>query len=171
MVDFKRLSSEFHLTIKIGCTPDVLMNQVGLVDDSNQYITGIFHSIVGCRVDHISALWSWFDQNKWPMFMLFSVVGIIMCFLGNRFLQPILFITGVAEASFLLMLICYTTFARDHTEVWIGWVILVVSLGIGLGIGYLFIKYQRLGAFALAAWGGFSIGLLVYNAVLYKADS
>ena len=79
--------------------------------------------------------------------------------------------TGVVEASFLIMLICYSTFASEKTEVWIGWVIIAVSAVVGVSIGFIFIKYQKVGAFCLSAWGGFSFGLLIYNAFLYYINS
>jgi H+/gluconate symporter-like permease len=47
----------------------------------------------------------------------------------------------------------------------------LVSTIIGVGVGFIFIKYKKIGGFFLATWGGFSMGLLFYNAVLYKIDS
>lgn len=52
-----------------------------------------------------------------------------------------------------------------------GWVIVGASVVVGLAVGFLFIKYKKLGAFCLASWGGFSLGLLMYNAFIYKIDS
>jgi Domain of unknown function (DUF4203) len=69
------------------------------------------------------------------------------------------------------MLICYSTFAKDHREGWVGWVIISVSVIIGLAVGFLFWKKKMVGAFFLAAWGGFSFGLLIYNSFLYKTNS
>lgn len=45
--------------------------------------------------------------------MVFIVIGFVVCFFGNTFFQPILFLTGVAQAAFVIMLICYSTFAKD----------------------------------------------------------
>jgi zinc transporter ZupT len=53
----------------------------------------------------------------------------------------------------------------------VGWVILLVSLVVGLGVGFLFWKKKLIGAFFLASWGGFSFGLLIYNSFLYKINS
>lgn len=69
------------------------------------------------------------------------------------------------------MLICYSTFAKENHKVWVGWVIILGSILIGCVVGYIFIKYQKVGAFCLATWGGFSVGLLFYNSFVYKADS
>ena len=32
-------------------------------------------------------------------------------------------------------------------------------------------KYQKFGGFCLAAWGGFSMGILLYNSFLYYVES
>ena len=42
---------------------------------------------------------------------------------------------------------------------------------IGILLGYLFYKLSRIGAFIIAGWGGYSFGLLLYNAFLYKVNS
>lgn len=69
------------------------------------------------------------------------------------------------------MLICYSTFTKESREIWVGWVILVVSVVVGLGVGVLFWKKKQIGSFCLASWGGFSFGLLIYSSFLYKFNS
>jgi len=68
---------------------------------------------------------------------------------------------GVAVTSIALLLLCYTTFLKDTTASWIGWVILVCSCILGLAGGFLLYKCQRLGAAILAGWGGFMGGILI----------
>lgn len=60
-----------------------------------------------------------------------------------------------------LLLLSYTTFLKDSTASWIGWVILVCSCILGLAGGFLLYKCQRLGAAILAGWGGFMAGILI----------
>ena len=98
-------------------------------------------STAGCNTGEISAIWEWFSENKWAMFSIFVIVGSTMCILGRQFLKPVLFITGCLEASFLLMLISYSTFAHESSQIWVGWVILVVSVAIGVGVGFVFIRF------------------------------
>lgn len=105
------------------------------------------------------------------MFALFLVVGTVTCFMGRTLFKPVIFIVGVIMATSLIMLISYSTFLSDNDKTWVGWVVLAVAVLLGLLLGYLFIKFIKLGAFALAAWGGFSFALLIYNAFLYKMDS
>ena len=40
---------------------------------------------------------------------------------------------------------------------------------IGLIVGVIMVKLQRVGAAILAGWGGFMLGLLLNETVLYKA--
>jgi hypothetical protein len=63
--------------------------------------------------------------------------------------------------------IFYSTFLDDSDEQWVGWVVLGVSVLLGLIVGCIAIKIVKLGAFLLAAWGGFSLALLLYNTFLY----
>jgi uncharacterized membrane protein (DUF106 family) len=102
------------------------------------------------------------------MFVILVVLGLFVCFFGGRLFKPVLFITGVALVVCLVMLIFYSTFLKSNTKAWVGWVVLSCSVLLGLCVGAIFAKIAKLGAFVLAAWGGFTLGLLIYNAILYK---
>jgi hypothetical protein len=78
---------------------------------------------------------------------------------------------AVITVSFVFILISYSTFASDDSEWWVGLLVLTFSIIVGLAIGYLFNKYQKIGKFFLGAWGGFSLGILLYNAVAYLLES
>jgi len=69
------------------------------------------------------------------------------------------------------MYIFYSTFLSSDSAAWVGWVILLCSVLLGLFVGAMFVKVIKLGAFAVSAWGGFSLALLIYNAFLYKINS
>jgi len=95
----------------------------------------------------------------------------MICFAGKVYLKYLIFLTGVFEATVLVVLIVYSTFAYNSLEAWVGWVVLGCSLLIGLLFGFLLMKYENVGGFFLVAWGGFNTGLLFYNAFLYKINS
>jgi hypothetical protein len=130
-----------------------------------------FKHETGCKNDSLNALWEWFNSNKWVMFSVFLIIGSIICFLGRTLFKPVLFISGMFLSVCLVWLIFYSTFLSSNTKPWVGWVVLVGSILLGLLIGAIFVKLAKLGAFILAAWGGFSVSLLIYNAFLYKMDS
>ena len=105
------------------------------------------------------------------MFVIFLVIGSIVCFLGRKLFKPVLFIAGVLLSVCVIWLLFYSTFLKENTHAWVGWVVLVCAILFGLLIGAIFVKLAKLGAFCLAAWGGFSLGLLIYNAFLYHINS
>jgi len=106
------------------------------------------------------------------MSIVFIVIGLLINLAGRKLFKVIVFIAGVLLVVSLVLLIFYTTFLKSNTASWIGWVVLGGSVLLGLLVGCLFVKVIKLGAFAVAAWGGFSLGLLLYEAFpLYKIDS
>ena len=102
------------------------------------------------------------------MFVFSLVVGGFVCFFGRKLFRPILFIGGLLLGVALVWLICYSTFLSDESKGWVFWLVLGISLLIGIAIGFLLFKLTKVGAFILAGWGGYSLGLLLYNAFLYK---
>lgn len=105
------------------------------------------------------------------MFATFSVVGLFICFAGRMLFKPVVFILGVFLMVSLVWLIFYSTFLSDTTKPWVGWVVLIVSILLGLLVGFLFMKLIRLSAFIVAGWGGFCFGMLIYNSFLYMMHS
>ena len=73
--------------------------------------------------------------------------------------------------TFLILLFFYALFLSDDTEDWVGWTVMICAGIIGLIVGIIMIKLQRVGAAILAGWGGFMLGLLINETVLYKAKS
>lgn len=158
----------YNLYVDVQCDHDNDYIPVGssLADNSNLSIA--FKTKFGCKYDQLSQIWNFFTNNRWAMFAAFVIGGTILCFAGRAMLKPTLFITGVLIAAFLIVYIFYSTFLKSNTEEWVGWAVLGGATVAGLLLGYLFAKFHKVGAFALAAWGGFSVGLLLYNAFVYK---
>lgn len=161
----------YALDVEMACSSnDLFTNEKLSTTAKNQFLV-TFESSGGCVSLQFSEIWGWMMRFQWAFFVFFMAIGLVMNFLGNYFLMPVLFITGVAEASFFIMLICYSTFTKESQEWWVGWLVLAVSFFVGLGIGVLFMKNKKVGQMSLAGWGGFSFALLIYNTFLYKVKS
>ena len=102
------------------------------------------------------------------MFAFLVVVGFGLCFVGRALVKPTLFILGIFVATFIIMFIFYSTFLKTDTETWVAWAVLGGSIVVGLLLGFLFQKFAKVGAMVLAGWGGFTLGLLLYNTFMYK---
>lgn len=117
------------------------------------------------------AFWTWITDNKWAMFTISIVIGFILCFFGRKLWKPLFFLTGLLLTIFIVLIIFYTTFLDSNTESWVGWVVIACSAIVGLIVGFIFMKISKLGAFVLAGWGGFCLGLLIWNSFLYLATT
>jgi len=132
------------------------------------YININFSSKVGCKYDQLSVIWKWFTNNKWIMFAVFFVLGLTFCFAGRAMIKATLCFLGVIISAFVIIYIFYSTFLKRDTELWIVWVVLGGAVLVGLLLGFILQKYSKVGAFALAGWGGFTLGLILYNTFAYK---
>ena len=99
------------------------------------------------------------------------VIGLFLAFLGRKLFTVALFICATILTAGLILIIFYATFLSDNTASWLGWLMLSLSIVIGLGVGFLATKLEKLGACLLAAWGGFCAGVLLNETVLYLASS
>jgi cytochrome b len=72
---------------------------------------------------------------------------------------------------FLILIIFYSTFLDSNTENWVGWLVLSLSVVLGLGVGFLFTKIARFAAAILSGWGGFLLGVIINESWLYMYGS
>lgn len=82
-----------------------------------------------------------------------------------------MFIIGVLTTFAAVALVFYASFLSQNTEDWVFWVVLAVCVVAGIFVGYLLAKFVKFGAAILAGWGGFVCGLLLNEAVLYRAEA
>ena len=105
------------------------------------------------------------------MFVVFIALGFVLTFFGRSLFKPVLMISGIVLTIAFVWLLFYSTFLKNESRSWVGWVVVASSLIAGIGVGYLFMRFVKIGAFALGTWGGFSLALLLYNACLYYWNS
>ena len=123
---------------------------------------------MGCKYDQLSDIWTWFQSNRWAMFAFLVVVGFTLCFFGRALVRPTLFLLGIFIATLVIMYIFYSTFLKTDTKTWVAWTVLGGSVFVGLILGFIFQKFAKVGAFALAGWGGFTLGLILYTAFVHN---
>jgi len=102
------------------------------------------------------------------MFAVFFVLGMSLCFAGRAFVKATLCLLGVLISAFVIIFIFYSTFLKKDTDLWIVWLVLGGAVLVGLLLGFLLQKFAKVGAFVLAGWGGFTLGLILYNTFAYK---
>lgn len=162
----------YNMTLEVKCMSgkNIFAGEV-LTAFTGGAIGGKFNSYTGCKSGQMSALWEWFKNNKWAMFGFFLVAGSLICFMGRTLFTPIVFIVSTTAITALVLLIAYNTFLSDNSKAWVGWVTIGVAVVLGLLVGSLMISFIKLAIFIVSAWGGYAVGLLVYNAFMYKMNS
>ena len=67
----------------------------------------------------------------------------------------------------LVMALFYLLFFDTNRKSYVGWIVLAVGFVLGLVIGFLLVKFIKVGAFLFAAWGGFTLGIILWNTFIY----
>lgn len=119
----------------------------------------------------MNAFFQLIDQYKWIFGAVFLGIGGFLTFLGKKLFTAAVFIVSSIIVCFFVLLIFYTTFLTDNTAAWIFWVTLSFSVVLGLVAGYFAAKMEKLGGMLLCAWGGYCLGILLNETVLYLAHA
>ena len=130
-----------------------------------------FTGAAACPLFTISAIWEFLAKFSWLWGAFFIVAGIFLGLFGRKLWVAAIFLITFFIFSSGILLLFYTTFLRSNTAGWVGWTVLAGAIVVGLALGFLMTKLQRLGAAILAAIGGFVLGLLLNETVLYLASS
>ena len=124
-----------------------------------------------CASFDLNALWSFLGEYEYLWGALLIAGGVFLGFLGRKLFKAAIFMVTAILTVFGILLLFYTTFLDDATEPWVGWTVLSCSILIGLVAGFFMMKLERVGAALLAGWGGFLLGVMLNEMILYKAES
>lgn len=99
------------------------------------------------------------------------LIGLFLGLLGRKLWVIAIFIISLILTIGIILLIFYTTFLKENTAGWVAWTVIGCSLILGVVLGLVMTKLQRLGAAIIAGWGGFMLGLVLNEAVLYLLEN
>jgi len=123
-----------------------------------------------CSVYSIGAFMQLFETYWWLFGTICLVSGFFLALFGRALLRIVLFIIGLFGTVFLVIVIFYSTFLNDQTADWVFWTVLAGSALVGALIGFLFTKLARFGGAVLAGFGGFLVGMVIFEAWLYMYE-
>jgi hypothetical protein len=99
------------------------------------------------------------------------LVGLFLGLLGRKLWVIAIFLLAALITMCVILFIYYTVFLKSTTADWVGWTVLACSFIFGVILGLTMTKFARPGAGIIAAWGGFVLGLIINEAVLYLVAS
>lgn len=98
-------------------------------------------------------------------------IGLFLTFLGRKVFNVAIFIVAAIVVTGLILVVFYSTFLADNTATWLSWLVVSLSVVVGIVCGYLATKVEKIGGALLAGWGGFCLGVVINETVLYLANS
>lgn len=128
-------------------------------------------STIACPIFTYNALIQFVQDYNWCFGTGFIVIGLFLAFLGRKMFNVALFIVATIIVAGLILFIFYATFLSDNTEAWVSWLVVSLAVLVGLVGGFLAYKLEKIGACLLCGWGGFCLGVLLNETVLYLASS
>jgi len=156
----------------IQCNSDAAQQPTQFATANNTCMRTIaFSSPSGCPVTSINAIWTFLERYKYLWGAIFIAVGFFLCLFGRKMFKPTIFILGMGAFVFISMLVFYSAFFSSNTESYVGWIVLAVSVVVGIIVGLILAKLSRLGVAVLASWGGACLALLLWSAFLYKINN
>ena len=99
------------------------------------------------------------------------VLGIFLAFFGNSLIPIAVFLVATLMTAALILIVLYSFIIGPTIKTWLTWMIVSLSLLVGLIVGILLARTRKLYAVVVAACAGFMTGVLLNVAVLYLAKS
>lgn len=99
------------------------------------------------------------------------MIGFVIGIFGKPLFKPTICLTATLTVMGVLCLFIFSVFFNRDTSNWVGWVVFAVSLIVGMIIGLILAKLYKVGVFLLAGVGGFFLGVILYDAFMYKWDN
>jgi Domain of unknown function (DUF4203) len=161
------------LTVELICNSSATVPITGPlvgVAGTTGYTTTLATSLA-CPIFTYNAFIQFIDTYKAFWGAAFIILGVFLAFFGRYLLKVAVFIAGTILITFIILVVFYATFLSSSTDSWVGWLVVSLALIVGLVGGYFLQKYEKIDAALLGAWGGFTLGVLLNETVLYLASS
>jgi hypothetical protein len=127
-------------------------------------------SASACYKFSYNPLMKWLEHHRHLFGWIFIAFGLFVGLFGKKMFKPAICMVGTLVFTLMSSLFIFSVFFTRDTGNAAPWIVFgICGLG-GVIVGLLLAFLVRLGVGVLAAWGGFCIGLILYNAFLYKLD-
>jgi Domain of unknown function (DUF4203) len=123
----------------------------------------IFRTVEACPKFSLGTLWRFFNDFYFIFGLFMIALGGYLISVGNKYQDITLFLVGQASVSTLFMIVVFAGMFPDQQDMWVVWVILIISLAVGAAAGYATRKWGKYGVLILGAWLGGIIGSIMYS--------
>jgi len=127
-----------------------------------------FVSSLACPALTVSKIWGYLAPYTQYMGVFFVGAGVMLAFFGYRLIGPTMCIVGFLTSVVVAGIFFWTIMASSSTQPkqLLTW--LAAGGVIGIGVGCILCKNEKLGAEFLAGWGGAILGVMANDMFLYR---
>lgn len=156
-------SQNYHLTVSIVCDQN-RKNDDLIKIDTNSLLTPcspkvLLYSDQGCPNLKINPLFEWLEASKYWIAPILGLLGIYLMLFSLYMYKPTCYIIGFCSTPVLILGTLYTLFMPTKSDEWIVFVLFIISIIIGLIVGYLTMKNTT----AAKIMAGFFAGWVVHS--------
>lgn len=123
-----------------------------------------------CDLFSNSIIWEYLAYAEPYLGAAAIVGGIVLTFFGLKLLKPSICFAGFLTSTAVTMLIFYTVYTTSIDELSTFYYWMAGGAVIGIVLGMFLAYWVKIGAAILAGWGGFMIGLILNEALLYRFE-
>ena len=96
----------------------------------------ILTSPAACPVLTLGTLWYFFNTYYYLFGVTMMLTGIFLMIFGGRMFKVTMFLAGEVSVASFIMIIMFAAVYPNNSPMWVVWLTLMVSIGMGAGIGY-----------------------------------
>jgi hypothetical protein len=126
--------------------------------------------IGGCNVLDNSIIWTYLDYAKPYIGAIAIAGGIMLCFYGLALVKPSVCFITFLSCIVVSLFIFYAVYMTALTLTPVFYYFLGGGIAGGLILGILLAKYVKFGAAILGGWGGFALGLILNETILFRFE-
>lgn len=123
----------------------------------------VMRSKEACPTFSLGSLWKFSNEYSLLVGLEMIAIGVYLTVFGGKYEGATLFMVGQTLASIVLLAATFITFFPERQEMWVVWLILLLSLALGSGAGYATKRWGKYGVLALGLWLGGIIGSLLFS--------
>lgn len=89
------------------------------------------------------------------------VMGVILAFFGNRFVNLVIFLTFFFASFCILGSVFFYMFMDNIEKDWAKWAAVAGIVAVSGGLGYFILRLRKWGVALVAGWGGVLLGFII----------
>ena len=164
-------TQKYEFQLQVECSSDDKSPVFEADSSSPCKIPVKWESKSGCPILKLNAIWNYLSKYRMYLIPVLIIIGLFFLVLGSCFTKISVFLISAITIVFIILLILYSFILSFSTPEWVGWIILPVSVIIGVIAGFFLASFLKLGTFVIGAWFGATLAMILFEMFVYKISS